>query len=1083
MSLSRIRHVIPLLLLLALCAAIVPSQLKSVDAKVAATTSPILILGGGATQTTSAGLYPTYNYVNTGASFQAISVSGSGFVSPYTTPVGPMTFQGTVTSTIPGSFPQTGSGPITVNNGTISNPAYAQVPASTPAGSYTITFSDTAGDPTVTDQVNISSGATGSGACGTNVGGAFLSVAPTSIAPGGSVVFTGSGYQAYQTVTFSNSGPTTTALSNGTISVTYVVPSNDPAGSYAVTAGDGFGHSACTTLVVGAANVGGASLVLSPSSVSAGQSISVSGSGFNTSGTVTISGSGISTTPVSLVSNGTFSSTIPTIATTATGSYIISASDGTHAGVATLSLINATGITALTATPNTITAGSQVMLTGSGFSANTGVLVLVSGTGFVQQTFPQTTGGTFSGTVTIAAGTPAGVYTVTANDGSKNATTTITVGTSTTTGVAVYASPSNATAGQAVVVTGSGFTANATTTITGAGATTTTTSNASGGISVSLTIPTTTAAGSYPVTATDSTGRTGSYTIRVGATGISISAASTSGTPGQGITVTGTGFTAGEQVSVSLANTATPQTAVAGTSQTFTANASGTISGTYIVPSIAAGTYAILALGQTSHVEALSTLALLSAVPTATATPVVVATATAVPTATPAALPAVVSAASTTIFAEGNTGTAAGNTSALPLSDKVTFNEKLYLYNPGSAASAVTTTYYVYPTGATTATTITANDTVAPGATVVRNVNTDVGNDKFVSIVVQSTTGIVAETAISRVRGDGTVLDTDSSLGSSALQQNWYLAEGYTGASLQEYITLFNPGTAAATAQVSYLPSNTPAPAPQSVSVPAKGRVTINVRAVYNKLVVHGSRNVAISVSSTAPIAVDRSMYWGDGAGSAKYGYSLGPAISAGKTSQTFPFVPTEGGSQTFVTVLNPGTSAASTTLTLRSIGGISLATSTFSIPGGQRYTFTVPSILRGDNGAIVGQLVSSQPVVAEAGLYFGGSPNIGRHPGMVVQSSVGAPTGARAMVAAGGAQLRMYNPGNTIERVQVTLSTGGGSSVAYDSTLPSNLARTITLPAGTDPRGILIRASGTVEAVLINGGDGSTTASGGNLN
>jgi len=741
---------------------------------------------------------------------------------------------------------------------------------------------------------------------------------------------------------------------------------------------------------------------------------------------------------------------------------------------------NTSGIAALTANANNVAAGSAVTFYGSGFSGNTAASVTLSGAGIPAGTFVlQSSGGQFTSTVTIPAGTPSGTYTITASDGSRSAITTITVGTSTTTGVAVYATPSNATAGQAVTVIGSGFTANTTVSISGAGAATTTTSNASGAISAGLTIPSGTAAGSYTVTATDSTGRTGTFTIRVGATGISISAASTSGTPGQGITVTGTGFTAGEQVTVSLANAATPTTAVAGTTQTFTANSSGVVSGTYIVPSVAAGTYAILALGQTSHIQALSTIALLAAVPTATNTPVVVATATP----TPAVLPASVSAPTTSIFAEGNTGTAAGNTSAVPLSSKVTFTERLYLYNPGTSSSAVTTTYYVYPSGATTATTITANDTVAPGATVVRNVNTDVGNDKFVSIEVQSPTGIVAETAISRVRGDGTVLDSDTSTGSTSLQQNWYMAEGYTGASLQEYITLFNPGTAAATAQVSYLPSNTPAPAPQSVSIPAKGRVTINVRKVYNALVVHGSRNVAISVTSTAPIAVDRSMYWGDGAGSAKYGYSLGPAVSAGKTSQTFPFVPTDNGSQTFVTVLNPGTSIASATLTLRSIGGISLATSTGSIPPGQRYTFVVPSLLRGGNGDVLGQLVSNVPVVAEASIYFGGSPNIGNHPGLVVPSTLGAATGARAMVAASGAQLRLFNPSNATERVQVTLSTGGGSTVAYDSTLPANLARTITLPAGTDPRGISIRASNTVEAVLINGGNGSTFASGGNLN
>ncbi|MGH2389935.1 MAG: hypothetical protein ACRDIE_17190, partial [Chloroflexota bacterium] len=216
---------------------------------------------------------------------------------------------------------------------------------------------------------------------------------------------------------------------------------------------------------------------------------------------------------------------------------------------------------------------------------------------------------------------------------------------------------------------------------------------------------------------------------------------------------------------------------------------------------------------------------------------------------------------------------------------------------------------------------------------------------------------------------------------------------------------------------------------------------------------------------------------------SAKYGYSLGPAISSGKTSQSFAFLPTEGGSQSFVTVLNPGTGATTAVLTLKSLGAITLGTFTASIGPGKRYTFTVPSLLRGDHGAITGLLTSTLPVVAEGALYFGGSPNIGRHPGLIVQGTTGSTIGARATVSTGGAQLRLYNPTNIQERVQVTLGSAGGPSLAYDSTLPPNLARSITLPSGTDPRGVLVRASGTVEAVLINGGDGSTLAWGGNLN
>ena len=50
-------------------------------------------------------------------------------------------------------------------------------------------------------------------------------------------------------------------------------------------------------------------------------------------------------------------------------------------------------------------------------------------------------------------------------------------------------------------------------------------------------------------------------------------------------------------------------------------------------------------------------------------------------------------------------------------------------------------------------------------------------------------------------------------------------------------------------------------------------------------------------------------MYWGDGDGSAKYGASLSPAIAAGASTQYFALLPTSGGSQSFITVLNPSNS------------------------------------------------------------------------------------------------------------------------------------------------------------------------------
>ena len=89
-------------------------------------------------------------------------------------------------------------------------------------------------------------------------------------------------------------------------------------------------------------------------------------------------------------------------------------------------------------------------------------------------------------------------------------------------------------------------------------------------------------------------------------------------------------------------------------------------------------------------------------------------------------LPAFTTSSTTQYFADGYTGTAASN-------GKATFIERLFLYNPGSMASSVTTTYYVTNPSSSAHTMVTEQNSVAPGATVVRNVNQDVGNDRFVT--------------------------------------------------------------------------------------------------------------------------------------------------------------------------------------------------------------------------------------------------------------------------------------------------------------------------------------------------------------
>lgn len=899
-------------------------------------------------------------------------------------------------------------------------------------------------------------------------------------------------------VTTDSSGNFTPSCAPYTNALPFVIPSVNP-GTYTVYLYYGGVSTVYSTqFTVSGTTTGLATITVSPTSQVDGGYVQVTGSGFygGASATVYITGSCLQQSSYNASDpNGSFGPTgINVSLSAAAGTCYITAQEVNSAYPRTATAYlqvggTGTGGASITLNPIIAAPGTPVTVTGTGFSGSGYVTISATALGLTPVPVLDP-GGVFSTSFVVPSTAYYSTYTVTGSDSyGRLATATLTVGLGTG---GLTATPSTANPGQAIIVSGSGFLGSVPVYIYLCSAlNTTTTSSSTGAISVVVTVPTTQALGSCTLTANDSYGHSLSSVEVIGTASSSLTASPNSGLAGSVITVNGAGFMAYEQVQVGLASLSSPTVFVTSPNSVYAANASGGLSISFTVPTWPVGSYELLAKGSTSGYNAYTpftvsgvaaTATATGTAPTATATPFITNTPGLVPFPSPKVPPtqatgplaAVSTAPSTTYFAEGYTGTAATNHQA-------TFTEKLYLYNPGSVASTATTTYYVYDTAHNTHTTVVEHDTVAPGTTTVRNVNTDAGNDRNVSIVVQASAGISAETFISRVAGNGGVLDSAASQGSPGLGQTWYLAEGYTGASIQEYLTIFNPGNVDAHTQVQYLPSDTAAPGARAYTVPANGRLTINVRSDYNGLVKHGSRNIGLSVSSDQPVAVDRSTYWGDGSGSGKYGYAIGSGISAGQTTQYFSYLPTSNGSQSFVTVLNANAGAASTTLTLRdSFGGLIVSTPANILPG-QRRTFSIPTLVAGSMGVLSGTLTSSLPVVAEAGIYFGGSPNIGTHPGLVVRGTIGASTGSRADVAPAGAQLRIVNVSGGLIHVQV-LGKGSSQSTLYDANLANRAAANIQIPAGSDPSSVTVLGSGAFSATLVNGGFGSPTAWGGNL-
>ena len=427
------------------------------------------------------------------------------------------------------------------------------------------------------------------------------------------------------------------------------------------------------------------------------------------------------------------------------------------------------------------------------------------------------------------------------------------------------------------------------------------------------------------------------------------------------------------------------------------------------------------------------------------------------------ALPLVKSLPSTTYFAAGSTG-------SLLTNGLVTSQEALHLFNSGTSATTVTTSYAVFNPATGARSTVVKTDSIAAGSTLRRSVNTDVGANREVSIAVSSTAGVVAELVITRAKADGSVLNTASSLGTSAPSRNWYLAEGYAGQSIQEYLTLFNPSSSAATVQLQYLPDGATAPAAQKLVIPANAQLTVDVSKSYGTT----GKGLAVLVNADRGIVVDRSMYWGVGADRAKYGFSLAPAIASGKTSQYFAFLPTSNGSESYVTVFNPGNLGASVSLRLQDAAGSTLKTLNARVGALGRTTFAVSSQLRG-SAVASGIVTSTLPVVAEASLYFG-SPNGANAAGMLVQGTAGTLIGAQAALASNGGQLYLYNPSSVLIRVQVQVGSANGLKVVFEETISAHATKAIKLSGTTSASGVLVRATGAFSATLVNSGLNAAT-------
>jgi hypothetical protein len=130
-----------------------------------------------------------------------------------------------------------------------------------------------------------------------------------------------------------------------------------------------------------------------------------------------------------------------------------------------------------------------------------------------------------------------------------------------------------------------------------------------------------------------------------------------------------------------------------------------------------------------------------------------------------------------------------------------------------------------------------------------------VGEGKNVSAKVTSDQPIVVERPM-YFNYKGIWTGGHDVMGTASPREEFYFAEGYTGAGFEEYLSLMNPNPSPTTAHITYM-FNGGTPQTQDVGIGPNTRATVNVNAVVGP-----DKQVSMMLTSDDPIVAERPMYF-----------------------------------------------------------------------------------------------------------------------------------------------------------------------------------------------------------------------------
>jgi kumamolisin len=419
------------------------------------------------------------------------------------------------------------------------------------------------------------------------------------------------------------------------------------------------------------------------------------------------------------------------------------------------------------------------------------------------------------------------------------------------------------------------------------------------------------------------------------------------------------------------------------------------------------------------------------------------------------------------------------------------FQEYLTLQNPSINQTASVTIKYLLQNH--TPGVVTVNHSVPPSTRSTVNVNSDLGispsaGHVSVAAIVSSNIDIVAERPM-YFDFYGIKSGTDV-LGATSPQETYYFPEADSSqndtAEYSTFITMLNPSaTQSATVTITYYTGTCGGNGPGACPVETKTLLPMT-RGTASPLDVNLRQQIAISVTSTIPVVVERPMYVSAVIPNAG-GETTGAASVVGATQQGTNWLFAEGYTgadfQEYLDLTNFGTTTVTATVNLDYTNGDVQATTVY-VPALSITQFDVNAANANPGtcnpspcevtASVSAQVTSNLPLVVDRLMYFHYRGSLSG-----ISEVVGTPTSSDVYSFAEGytggqftTYVTLQNPTASSESVAVTLFTQRGLvlevTVAMSPHSRSTLdINTILNPIGPDSVSMVVQALGTGSLVV----------------